>query len=48
MTVKELKKELEKLPDDATVHAYEGEGTGIQIRSSDDRAEIAWFETRPI
>jgi len=30
-TVKFLKQELEKFPDDAKIHAYEGEVTGIII-----------------
>ena len=37
ITVKKLKEYLDRLPDDAKIHAYEGESTGLAINSCDGR-----------
>lgn len=40
-----LKRLLEKLPDDAEITAYEGEGIGLNIKAVDGRT--GWIETNP-
>jgi len=45
MTVKELKELLRDVPDEAEVHAYEGEGIGIIVRFAGD--ELMFIETEP-
>ena len=53
MTVGELKELIKDLPNDATVHAYEGEGTGIVIRTKVEGEirkvgkELVWVPTDP-
>lgn len=40
MEIRKLIAELKKFPMDAKAYAYEGEITGIVIRSSNDRREL--------
>lgn len=44
ITVKKLKELLDKLPDDARLIAYEGEGVGLRVISVDDD-NAGWIET---
>ena len=44
-TVKELKKELSKFPDDALCFAYEGESIGIAIQSNNKEGFIYCCES---
>ena len=47
MTVEALIRILLTLPKNATVHAYEGEDTGIVIRDGEDFfKQLAFIETR--
>lgn len=45
MTIKELKEAIKDLPDDANVHAYEGEGIGIIVRTAEYDFSIGEIET---
>lgn len=42
ITVKQLRELLADLPDDARVTAYEGEGTGLDIRHD---GKCGWIDT---
>ena len=42
ITVKELRKFLEDLPDDVEIMAYEGEGVGLRVSYND---KYGWIET---
>lgn len=54
MTVDDLMHELMDIPNDATVHAYEGEGIGILIREAgwvperDNEFRTWWLDTEPV
>ncbi len=41
--VKNLIKRLKEFPEDACVHAYEGEISGIVIRSANCNKELGWI-----
>ena len=45
ITVKQLKEELDKYPDDARVYGYEGEATGVGIISSEGFDFLGFIET---
>ena len=44
ITVKELKRLLEFIPDDAQIHAYEGESVGLAIELGDKEW---WINSSP-
>lgn len=41
-TIKELKAELDKFPDDCVCYAYEGESTGIIVEYPNERRPGHW------
>lgn len=46
ITIEQLRQAISIYPDDAWVYAYEGEKTGIVIRSADDKEQIGFIEAR--
>jgi hypothetical protein len=42
--IERLIEALKKFPSDARAYAYEGEVTGIVVRSADNREQLGWIE----